>query len=147
MRRDHAIAAARPHHRDLRDIGFAALALLQEHAAECLVGEDAGEVVDTAIAFRLADDGYDLIRPELAVGDAGLETGCVFDGLELDLRNFNPHSYTPAFMRGLAWPLSITSYPGPRSIMADVLSRLPFMEVRSFAVAAVSTSSPAMTTP
>ena len=41
-------------------------------------------------------------------------------------------------MRGLASPLSITSYPGPRSIIAGVLSRLPRMVSRSVAVASAS---------
>ena len=45
-------------------------------------------------------------------------------------------------MRGLAWPLSISSYPGPRSIIAGVLSRLPRIVWRSFAVASASTAWP-----
>ena len=37
------------------------LPLLQQHAAKRLVGEDAGEIVDAAIALGLADHGDDLV--------------------------------------------------------------------------------------
>ena len=45
----------------LRDLGFAALAVLEQHRAKRLVGEDAGEIVDAAIAFGLADHRDDLV--------------------------------------------------------------------------------------
>src|SRR5215831_15264665 len=44
--RDHAVAAARPHHGNPGDVGFAALSDLPEHASECLIRKDAREVVD-----------------------------------------------------------------------------------------------------
>ena len=42
-------------------------AVLHQDATERLIGEDAGEVVDAAIAFGLADDRDHLIGGELAV--------------------------------------------------------------------------------
>ena len=38
------------------------MAVLHQHAAERLVGENAGEIVDAAIAFGLADDGDNFDR-------------------------------------------------------------------------------------
>ena len=61
VRRDDAVAAARPDHRDLRDLRFGAAAVLVQHRAKRLVGEDAGEIVDAAIAFGLADHRDDLV--------------------------------------------------------------------------------------
>ena len=46
---------------------------LEQHAAERLVGENAGEVVDPAIAFGLADHGDHLVGVELARRDPVLE--------------------------------------------------------------------------
>ena len=91
VRRDHAVAAARPDHRDFCDLGFGAAAVLFQHRAKRLVGEDAGEIVDAAIAFGLADDGDHLVRLELSVADAGLHAGSVLHVLQFDLGDFNSH--------------------------------------------------------
>ena len=112
MRRDDAVAAARPDHRDVRDLGLAALAELLQHAAKRLVGENAREIVDAAIAFGLADDRDHLVGAELALGDARLQAGGVLHGLELDLRDLDRHSsapYTSLRMRGAHSPRSICS--------------------------------------
>ena len=61
MRRDDAVAAAGPDHRNLRDLLLRAAAVLAQHRAKRLIGEDAGEIVDAAIALGLADDGDDLV--------------------------------------------------------------------------------------
>ena len=50
---------------------------LRQHAAERLVGEDAGEIVDAAVAFGFADDGDHLVGGELACGNALLQAGGV----------------------------------------------------------------------
>src|SRR6185369_14934052 len=96
-------AAARPDHRDVGDLRFAAVALLVEHAAEGLVGEDAGEVVDAAVALGLTDDGDDLIGGELAARNALFEAARVLHCLELDLRDFNRHSDVLASNSPHAW--------------------------------------------
>ena len=93
MRRDDAVAAARPHHRDFRDLGFGAAAELLQHRAERLVGEDAGEIVDAAIAFGLADDGDHFIGLELSLLIAGLDAGGVLHVLQFDFGDFNSHAF------------------------------------------------------
>ncbi len=89
--RDDAVAAPGPHHRDRRDLGFAALAVLHQHAPESVIGQQAGEVVDPAVALGLSDDRHDLIGGELSRQDALLEARAILDALELDLRDFDGH--------------------------------------------------------
>jgi len=91
MRRDDAVAAARPHHRDGGDLRFAALAVPLQRAAKGLIGQDAREVVHAAIAFGLADDGDHFVRGELPAGDAGIEPGGVLHRLEFDLCDLDRH--------------------------------------------------------
>ena len=91
MRGKDAVAAAGPHHRDVVDLGLGALAMLRQHAAERLVGEDAGEIVDAAIALGLADHGDDLVGGELAGLDQILDAAGVLHCLEFDLRHFDRH--------------------------------------------------------
>ena len=81
VRGDDAVAAARPHHGDRGDLRVAALAVPLQRPAKGLVGQNSREVVHAAIAFGLADDGDDLVRGELAAGDAGLETRRVLNRL------------------------------------------------------------------
>ncbi len=95
MRRDDAVATTGPDHRNARDFGFASLAAFQQHAAERLVRQYPGEVVDPTVAFGLADDRDHLVGSEFAGGDAILQAGSVLHGLELDLRDFNRHFVVP----------------------------------------------------
>ena len=127
VRRDHAVAAARPHHRDLRDVGLAAPAVLHQDAAERLVGENAGEIVDAAIAFGLADDGDDLIGRELA----GPE--CRPRGRRRPARS----SVQPSRLRSpfLIFPVGILREAGRLSIMQMSCQR-PSAAVCAFASAA-----------
>ena len=92
MRRNDAVAAAGPHHRNLLDVGLATLAVLHQHTAERLVGENAGEVVDAAIAFGLADHGDDFVGGELPLFDGVLHAGRVRYGLQFDFDDLNSHS-------------------------------------------------------
>jgi hypothetical protein len=75
VRRDNPIAAARPDHRDRRNLRFAALAVFLQGAAKSLVGEDAREVVHAAVALGFPDDGDHLVRGELSARNASLEPG------------------------------------------------------------------------
>ena len=65
--------------------------MLLQHRAKRLVGQDAGEIVDAAIAFGLADDGDHFIRLELSIADAGLDAGSVLHVLQFDLGDLNSH--------------------------------------------------------
>ena len=91
VRRNHAVAAAGPHHGNVRDVGFAAVAALLEHGAERLIGQNAGEIVDAAIAFGLADHRNHLVGAERAGLDACFHAGSVHHGLQLHLGNHNSH--------------------------------------------------------
>ena len=91
VRRDDAVAAARPHHRNLLDVRFGAAAELLQHRAERLVGENAGKIIDAAIAFGLADHGDDLVGTELALLDQRLHAGCVLNVLQFDFGDFDGH--------------------------------------------------------
>ncbi len=66
--------------------------MLQQHAAKRLVGQDAGEIVDAAIALGLADDGDDLVGAELTGPNQCLEPARVLNCLQFDFCNFNRHS-------------------------------------------------------
>ncbi len=90
MRRDHAVAAAGPDHRNLLHRLLRA-AVLAQHRAKRLIGEDAGEVVDAAIALGLADDRNDLVGAELTLLDQGLHAGSILHALQFDLGDFNGH--------------------------------------------------------
>ena len=92
VRRDDAITAARPNHRHVVDLGFGARAELEQHAPKRLVGQNAGEIVDPAIAFGLADHRDDLVGAELAGRDQSLKAARILNGFQFDLRNFNRHS-------------------------------------------------------
>src|SRR5262252_6032702 len=140
--RDDAVAAARPHHRDGGDLRFAALAVPLQRAAKGLVGQDAREVVDAAIAFGLADDGNHFVRGELPAREASLEPGGVLNRLELHLCRFDRHGSIRymVFIRGAHSPRIIGSYAGPRSIISRGATRRARSSARSFAVAATSTS-------
>ena len=65
----NAVDAARPHHRNLLHFVSGTGALVHEHLAESLVGQDAREVVDATVAFRLADDTDDFVSCENSVVD------------------------------------------------------------------------------
>ena len=93
---EHAVAAARPDHGDYADFVFAARAVLEEDAAEGAVRQDAGEVVDPAVALRLADDGDDGIRRHAARRDEFLQARGVRDRFDLDLRNVDRHVSLPS---------------------------------------------------
>src|SRR4029450_6547007 len=75
--RDHAVAAAGPHHGNRANQLGASFPVLGERGAEGVVGQDAREVVDAAVAFGLADDGNNLVRAELAAEDLLLHAGGV----------------------------------------------------------------------
>src|SRR5207249_11483126 len=77
--------------RDGLDLGFAALAELGEHAPKGVIGEQASEVVDAAVALGLSHHRHDLIGGELPRQDALLEPRAILDALELDLRDFDGH--------------------------------------------------------
>ena len=70
---------------------FGAAAELLQHRAERLVGEDAGEIVDAAIAFGLADHGDDFVGAELALFDQRLHAGRVLHVLQFDFGDFDGH--------------------------------------------------------
>src|SRR6267154_4969102 len=111
MRRDDAVAAAGPNHRHVVNLGFGALAMLEQDAAECLVGQNAGEIVDAAIAFGLADDCDDLVGAEFPRRYQALKAARILNGFQFDLRNFNRHS--------LQTPLSVLTYSShPRPVLA-----------------------------
>ena len=95
VRGNDPVAAARPHHRDLVDGFFIALAVLEQHAAESLVGEDAGEVVDPAISLGFSNDSNDFVGLEQPAGDAFFQAGGVGHGLQFDFENFNRHCFLP----------------------------------------------------
>jgi hypothetical protein len=91
VRRDDAVAAPGPHHGDCRDLCLAALAVLEQHPPEGLVGEKAGEVVDASVPFGLPDHRHHLVGSDLARAKALLEPGGVLDALQLDLCHFDSH--------------------------------------------------------
>jgi hypothetical protein len=91
VRRHDAVAAARPHHGDLGDGVGRSRSALTQHSAECLIGQDAGEVVDPAVALGLADGGDHLVGLELPRIEARLQAGCVLHVLELEFRDFDGH--------------------------------------------------------
>ena len=134
----------------LRDLGFAALAVLDQHAAERLVGEDAGEVVDAAIAFGLADHGDDLVGGELPAGDArsrGRDASwTVFSSTFATSIAIRLKLCQILRMRGLASPRSIfVDSPAPRSIIARrsvaCAAQARRAAVRSSAAASIAKSS------
>ena len=79
MRREHAVAAARPDHGDFADLLLAARAVLEQDSAKGGVRQDAREVVDPAVALGLADHGHDLIRRHTARHDQLVQAGSVRD--------------------------------------------------------------------
>ena len=91
VRRDHAVAAARPDHRNFGDLLFGAAAVLAQHRAKRLIGEDAGKIVHAAVALGLADDGDDLVGLELAVADARLHARRILHVLQFDFGNLDSH--------------------------------------------------------
>ena len=91
---------------------------LQQHAAERLVGEDAGEVVDAAIAFGLADHGDDLVGGELALADAGLEPGGVLHALQFDFGDFNGHSALSSLVLFARQAVRVHGTTSPRIIFS-----------------------------
>ena len=91
MGRDDAIAATRPDHRYLIDGLLAARAVLHDHAAKRLVGKDAREIVDAAVAFGLANHRDNLVGLHLSRKDAFFEAGGIRHTLDFDLRNFDSH--------------------------------------------------------
>ena len=95
VRRNHAITAAGPHHGDPRNLGLGSPAMLCQHTPKGLIRENAGEVVDPAIPFGLADDGDDLVGRKLPRPQACLQPGRVLHVLELDLGHFNRHRRFP----------------------------------------------------
>ena len=119
VRRDDPVAATGPRHRDLLDLLAAACAAVGEDAPERLVGEDAGEVVDTAVAFGLPDDGDDLIGPEGAVLDESLEARGVRHAQDLDLADLDRHLPLP--LRRWRSPTS----PWGRATPSPIPSTLP----------------------
>src|SRR5262249_40708251 len=106
VRRDDAIAASGPHHRDRGDQGLAARAVLAQHVPEGVIGKEAREVVDPTVAFRLSHDRDDLVGGELPREDALLEAGRVLDALELNLCYLDGHRVRllcQASGRGSTW--------------------------------------------
>ena len=69
VRREHAVAPARPDHGDFGDLALAPRAVREQDAPEGGVREDAGEVVDPAVALGLADHGNHRIRRHAAGDD------------------------------------------------------------------------------
>ena len=123
------------------------MAELHQRAAKRLVGENAGEIVDAAVAFGLADDGDDLIGGELAVLDAGFEPRRVLHGLQLDFGDFNGHFVLILIwswriyaerVHGLNSPRSIFSKPSPRSMIGALFCRALRTRSRSSLVACSS---------
>ena len=95
MRREHAVAAARPDHGDLADLRLAPRAVREEDAAEGVVRQNPGKVVDPAVALRLADHGDDGVRRHAARRDELLQARGVRDRLDLDLRDVDGHVSLP----------------------------------------------------
>jgi hypothetical protein len=91
VRREHAIAAARPHHGHAGDRLGAPAPVTLQHPPERLVGEDAREVVHAAVPLRLADHRHDLVGGEATGEDRRLEAGGILHGLELDLGHLGCH--------------------------------------------------------
>ena len=91
MRGYDAVAAARPDHRNLGDLLFRAAAEPSQHCAKRLIGENAGKIVDAAVAFGLADDGDDLIGVELSVADASLHARSILHVLQFDFGDLDSH--------------------------------------------------------
>jgi hypothetical protein len=85
---DDAVGAAGPHDRHLLDL-LGRGALLDEDLAERPVGDDAGVVVDAAVALGLADDGDDAAGFHDAVVDELGELGGVRDAVDRDLADLN----------------------------------------------------------
>ena len=77
--------------------------MLEQYAAESLVGEDAGEVVDPAISLGFANNSNDFVGLEQPAGDAFFKAGGVGHGLQFDFENFNRHRFLPYV--GAAHPL------------------------------------------
>ena len=88
---DDAVAAARPNHRDLVDRLFVPLAMLEQNAAERLVGEDTGEVVDPAISLGLANNSNDFVGRKRSTDNAFFEARRVGNRLQFDFENFDSH--------------------------------------------------------
>ena len=65
--------------------------MLHQHVAKCLVGENAGEVIDAAIAFGFSNNADDLIGLEFSIDDRLLEARCIRDRLQLNFENFDSH--------------------------------------------------------
>src|SRR6202011_162250 len=97
------------------DLRLAAAALAREDAAERLVGEDAGEVVDAAVALGLADDGDDFVGHELSGADAVAQAGRILHVLELDLCDFDRHSRVLLGFASCEAQISLTDFWCPRS--------------------------------
>ena len=70
VRRDHPVATTRPHHRHLADPLRPAMAFIEQHAAESLIGENTREIIHPAVTLRLADHGNDVIGSQLLCVDA-----------------------------------------------------------------------------
>ncbi len=68
-----------------------ARAVLLQHRAERLIGKNAGEVVDPAIALGLADDGDHLVGLEAAGCDVFLEPRGIHHALDLNFYNVDCH--------------------------------------------------------
>src|SRR5262249_8166542 len=106
VRRDDAIAASGPHHRDRGHQGLAARAVLGQHAPEGVIGKEASEVVDSTVALGLSHDRNDLVGAELPRADAVLEAGRILDALELALCLLDGHRVrllSQASGRGSTW--------------------------------------------
>ena len=81
-----------------------------EHLAECAVGDDAGVVVDAAVALGLADDGDDAVGLDDAVVDEPGQPGRVADALDRDLAHLDGlgHDCLPLVSVGLLVGVSTT---------------------------------------
>ena len=74
--------------------------MLEQYAAESLVGEDAGEVVDPTISLGFANNSNDFVGLEQPAGDAFFKAGGVGNGLQFDFENFNRHCFLALGWRG-----------------------------------------------
>ena len=91
MGADHPVAATRPRHRDPRHLLLGAATPIEQHAAEGLVGEDAREVVDAAVALGLADHRHHVVGSEHAPVDQLGQAGGVGHARDLDLADLEGH--------------------------------------------------------
>ena len=99
MRAEHAVGSSRPDHRDRLHLLDRTRTVPEEDIAERLIGQDAGKVVDSAVALGLADDGEHPVGTHVPVLDQALQARGIGHTLQDDLVDRDGHRLTPRLRR------------------------------------------------